>query len=138
MKPNIKLYNVPTLHRDGTVSWWSVYAQRWLRTRPELIPARERAAMSEDYRRLIWGGWWTIVSSGGAMVTAYPTDWPRGPWRSEKEARAALERWAARRGVADLLGTIRAAHNIRIVGPFRSREVARTVDITDYARHLVH
>jgi len=81
-------------------------------------------------------GWYTLVSHGGAMVTAYPTDWPRGPWRSEDEGREALERWATRRGVADLLGTIMAAHNLQIVGPFRTREIARTVHISDYHRYI--
>lgn len=136
MKPTIKPDETPTLHRDGTVSWWSVYDQQWRRTRPDLIPDRERAAMPEEDRRLIFGGWWTTVSSGGAMVAAYRTDWPRGPWRSEEEARAALDRWRQRIGAN--AGTIEAAHNLRIVGPFRTREIARTVDISDYARHLAH
>jgi hypothetical protein len=81
--------------------------------------------------------WYTTMSQGGASVTAYPTDWPRGPWRSAEEGEAALRRWAERRGVTALLGTIRAAHAIRIVGPFPSRRVARAADISDYATHLV-
>lgn len=81
-------------------------------------------------------GWYTLVSHGGAMVTAYPTDWPRGPWRSEDDGREALERWATRRGVAELLGTITSAHNLRIVGPFRTRAIARQADISDYRRHI--
>jgi len=81
-------------------------------------------------------GWYTVVSNGGALVTAYPTDWPRGPWKSEAEAEEALDRWVERRDLADLWGTIQAAHNIRVVGPFRTREIARQVDISDYHRHI--
>lgn len=81
--------------------------------------------------------WYTTVSSGGAMVTAYPTDWPRGPWRSAEEGEDAIEHWARRREVEALLGTIRAAHNLRVVGPFPTREIARQADISDYHRYLV-
>ena len=79
-------------------------------------------------------GWYTTVSSGGGLVTAYRCDWPRGPWRSKEEATAALNRWRERKGA--LAGTIEAAHNVQIVGPFPTREIARSVDISDYHRHL--
>jgi len=81
-------------------------------------------------------GWYTVVSSGGAMATAYPTDWPRGPWKSEAEAEAALDRWVERRDLDSEWGTIQAAHNIRVVGPFRTRAIARQADISDYHRHI--
>ena len=40
-----------TLHRDGTVSYWSVYDQRWHRSRA--IPDRELAAMDPASRRRV-------------------------------------------------------------------------------------
>ena len=40
-----------TLHRDGTVSYWSVYDQRWHRSRA--IPDRELAAMDRASRRRV-------------------------------------------------------------------------------------
>lgn len=81
-------------------------------------------------------GWYTVVSSGGGLVSAYPTDWPRGPWRSHAEGEDALERWARRREIEYLLGTIKSAHNLRIVGPFRTRDIARRVDISNYTNYL--
>lgn len=38
----------PTLHRDGTITMWSVYEQRWVRTRN--VSDRELAAMSSEER----------------------------------------------------------------------------------------
>ena len=52
-KPLIKPNTQPTKHRDGTVSYWSVYKQQWLRDEPINIPHRELAAMGEDRRRKI-------------------------------------------------------------------------------------
>ena len=39
---------------------------------------------------------------------------------------AALEQWRERKGA--LAGKIEAAHNIRVVGPFPTREIARLID----------
>ncbi len=39
-------------HRDGSVSWWSVYTQTWHRTRC-LPPDQDMAAMSAAERRRI-------------------------------------------------------------------------------------
>jgi len=38
--------NKPSLHPDGTVTYWSVFEQRWIRT--DVIPDREFAAMLMD------------------------------------------------------------------------------------------
>ena len=38
-----------TCHRDGTVTFWSVYQQEWIR-RTSLVPDQELAAMSEQER----------------------------------------------------------------------------------------
>jgi hypothetical protein len=52
-KPNAKT----THHRDGTVSYFSVYAQTWTRERAAEVPDRELSAMSErDRRRVIRTG----------------------------------------------------------------------------------
>lgn len=43
-----------TYHRDGTVTYWSVYHQSWQHRVPaQDIPDRELAAMSETERRRI-------------------------------------------------------------------------------------
>lgn len=42
-----------TLHRDGTVSYWSVYEQRWRRDLAGSIADRELAAMNDDERERI-------------------------------------------------------------------------------------
>ena len=39
-----------TYHRDGTVSYWSVYQQVWVRRPADDIPDRELAAMTERQR----------------------------------------------------------------------------------------
>jgi hypothetical protein len=39
-------------HRDGTVTYWSVYQQSWER-RAASVPDRELAAMSEHERHLV-------------------------------------------------------------------------------------
>jgi hypothetical protein len=41
-----------TCHRDGTVTYWSVYDQTWKR-HEYCIPDRELAAMSETERRRV-------------------------------------------------------------------------------------
>ena len=38
----------PKCHRDGTVTYWSVYQQQWVRAPG--VPARELAAMNERER----------------------------------------------------------------------------------------
>ena len=42
-----------TLHRDATVTYWSVYEQRWARVPVERIPEREIAAMTRDARERV-------------------------------------------------------------------------------------
>ena len=43
-----------TIHRDGTVTYWSVYNQVWVeRANPSDIPDQEYAAMSSDERERI-------------------------------------------------------------------------------------
>tara|TARA_R100000501_G_C2557897_1_gene69788 strand:+ start:308 stop:496 length:189 start_codon:yes stop_codon:yes gene_type:complete len=37
-------------HKNGTVTYWSVYQQTWIK-RARMIPDRELAAMDEDERR---------------------------------------------------------------------------------------
>jgi len=39
----------PTMHRDGTITYWSVYGQAWVR-RASSVPDREFAAMGDDER----------------------------------------------------------------------------------------
>lgn len=39
----------PIVHRDGSVTYWSVYAQAW-RRRASLITAADLAAIPEPYR----------------------------------------------------------------------------------------
>jgi len=75
--------------------------------------------------------WYTVVSSGANAP--YPTDWPRGPWKSEAEAAQALGQWAMRRHLCDTWATIQAAHNVRIVGPFRTRAIARSADVSNWS-----
>ena len=81
-------------------------------------------------------GWYAAVSSGGGHAS-YLTDWPRGPWRSKEAGQEAIGRWAARRGIDAKLGTIRAAHHLRVVGPFRTRAIARKADVSDYSDSLM-
>ena len=49
-----------TYHRDGRVTYWSVYNQQWVR-RAEYVPDEELAAMNdterEKVRKHIAGGW---------------------------------------------------------------------------------
>lgn len=42
----------PVLHRDGTVTFWSVYSQRWIR-RTTVVSDREYAAMGDTDRHRI-------------------------------------------------------------------------------------
>ena len=67
--------------------------------------------------------WFTTVGFGGNPA-------PTGPWHGEDAAGEALDRWAAR--TRWQAGTLQAAHSIRIVGPFCTREAARRTDISDY------
>lgn len=39
----------PTLHRDGSVTYWSIYDQRWCHRAPA-VPDEEYAAMAEQER----------------------------------------------------------------------------------------
>jgi hypothetical protein len=39
-----------TYHRDGDVTYWSVYQQRWIRCEPSAISDQEYAAMSPHER----------------------------------------------------------------------------------------
>lgn len=41
-----------TYHRDGTVTYWSVYNQVWVK-RAQSVPAKELAAMSSDERERV-------------------------------------------------------------------------------------
>lgn len=41
-----------TYHRDGTVTYWSVYEQRWV-VRAEQVPDRELATMGTEERERI-------------------------------------------------------------------------------------
>lgn len=43
----------PTVHRDGTVSFWSVYRQVWVRIPARDISALELAAMPAADRALV-------------------------------------------------------------------------------------
>lgn len=40
-----------TLHKNGEVTFWSVYDQTWIRSR--VIPDREIAAMASDTRKRV-------------------------------------------------------------------------------------
>lgn len=52
MEPTWKPHRGTTYHRkDGTVSYWSVYKQCWVRQLASHIPAREIAAMSDEQRK---------------------------------------------------------------------------------------
>lgn len=52
-KPAIKPALATTYHRDGTVSYWSVYAQGWRRAYAHRINARDFEAMTEAERARI-------------------------------------------------------------------------------------
>lgn len=50
-RPRVKGPYSPTLHRDGTVTYWSVYSQQWVRS--SSLPDQEYAAIgSEDRERI--------------------------------------------------------------------------------------
>jgi len=51
-----------------------------------------------------------------------------GPWKSEGDARAGIDRWLLREGHA--AGSLVAAQALRVNG-YRTREAARRADITD-------
>ncbi len=40
----------PTFHRDNTVTFWSVYEQRWIRVAAQRISNEELAGMNFDER----------------------------------------------------------------------------------------
>lgn len=48
MTPTIKSNLSNTYHRDGTVSYWSVTTQSWIRSR--LISVADRASMTDSER----------------------------------------------------------------------------------------
>ena len=72
--------------------------------------------------------WHTIVYTGTCDV-------PTGPWPSRTKAHAALSAWESRQGAKT--GPLMACHSIRIVGPFRTKKIAKSVDISDYTNHLI-
>lgn len=74
--------------------------------------------------------WYTTVTFGSGPYEMPPC----GPWPSEQEANEAMDRWHERVGA--LAGTINAAHNVRIVGPFCTRREAAQADISDYTQYL--
>ncbi len=43
----------PTFHRDNTVTFWSVYEQRWVRCKASRISDAELASMSDSERRRV-------------------------------------------------------------------------------------
>ncbi len=43
----------PTFHRDHTVTFWSVYEQRWVRCKASRISDAELASMSDSERRRV-------------------------------------------------------------------------------------
>jgi len=47
-----QMYN-PTFHRDNTVTFWSVYEQRWVRCAASRISDAELASMSDSERRRV-------------------------------------------------------------------------------------
>ena len=51
--PTIKSEMQNTYHRDGTVSYWSVFARRWLRADAGRIDHQDLAAMSASEREKI-------------------------------------------------------------------------------------
>lgn len=73
--------------------------------------------------------WYTVVSFGGAYHNHMP---PTGPWRGLDAAQAAMDRWAD--GNPDA-GSLRAATNASIVGPFCTRARAAEADISDWPSH---
>ncbi len=54
MNATIKPNQQTTFHRDGSVSFWSVYNQQWVRQSSEHISDQDLASMSaEDRQRVI-------------------------------------------------------------------------------------
>lgn len=51
--PTIKPEYANTIHRDGTVSYWSVFRQTWHRSTASSIPDNELAAMNDKERSKI-------------------------------------------------------------------------------------
>lgn len=43
----------PTFHKDNTVTFWSVYQQRWIRCAAERISDSELAAMTQSERKRV-------------------------------------------------------------------------------------
>jgi hypothetical protein len=50
MKPTIKPGGQNTYHRDGSVSYWDVYAQSWYRMSARAIDDRVLASMTDIER----------------------------------------------------------------------------------------
>ena len=44
----------PTLHADGTITYWAVYRQRWVR-RVDWMPLEEQLALQPEERELVRG-----------------------------------------------------------------------------------
>lgn len=72
-------------------------------------------------------GWWSIVGVGRDPQPA------SGPFRTLAQATKAIERFRSRYGWQ--AGTYLAAGCSRIVGPFRTRSLAKTADISDYSHY---
>lgn len=55
MSPTIKPHYGTTYHRDGTVSYWSVYLQQWQRVSAYALTNRhdDFASLSEEERKRI-------------------------------------------------------------------------------------
>lgn len=53
MVPTIKRNGDNTYHRDGSVSYWSVHRQQWVRQMAADVPERELAAMISEERKLV-------------------------------------------------------------------------------------
>ena len=54
-KPTVKPGMLHTLHKDGTVSYFSIVEQRWRREFACTVSAKELATMPESGRRAVLG-----------------------------------------------------------------------------------
>ena len=67
MNPTIKANGNNTYHRDGSVSYWSVCRQQWVRETADKIANRELAAMRESERQRVEA---VMVAQRGAGAAA--------------------------------------------------------------------
>lgn len=112
-----------TCHHDGTITYWSVYDQAWVR-HADTVPDRELAQMMTEereraLRHTMQDGCYAIVTAG--RLTAYNAAIARKLYAAKDDAKRAASR-------------MEHVDSIRVI-QCPCAAAARAADISDYQDH---